>query len=224
MVLEAIERIEVHVRSRWTYHMAHAHGTHPHLDHRLFTGGLQHAEQLVRLARSVEKSEETFIKYFKTKYTEPHSPPLWQATELMTLGELSKWFQATKDNSIKSRVGHDIGLPTKETVEGVLQVLSYVRNICAHHGRLWNRHTVKRVPKIKRFEKDLVFVKDSKGRDVCDNKLYCVLVVLLQLIDRQATDSSLRERLRTLVEERSDTDLSSMGFPDDWKTRPIWIA
>ena len=137
---------------------------------------------------------------------------------------MSKWFQATKDNSIKSRVGHDIGLPTKETVEGVLQVLSYVRNICAHHGRLWIRHTVKRVPKIKRFEKDLVFVKDSKGRDVCDNKLYCVLVVLLQLIDRQATDSSLRERLRTLVEERSDTDLSSMGFPDDWKTRPIWIA
>ncbi|MGB1266223.1 MAG: Abi family protein [Nereida ignava] len=224
MVLEAIERIEVHVRSRWTYHMAHKHGAHAHLDHQLFTGGLQHAEQLVRLARSVEKSEETFIKYFKNKYTEPHSPPLWQATELMTLGELSKWFQATKNNSIKSGVGHDLGLPTKESVEGVLHVLSYVRNICAHHGRLWNRHTVKRVPKIKRFEKDLVFVKDSKGRDVCDNKLYCVLVVLLQLIDRQETDSSLRERLYNLIDERSDAELNLMGFPDDWKTRPIWIT
>ncbi|MFU1479686.1 Abi family protein [Roseovarius sp. C7] len=129
LVLEAIERVEVHVRSRWTYHMAHAHGAHAHLDHRLFSGFLNHAEQLVRLARAVEKSEETFILHHKGKYTDPYSPPLWSATELMTLGELSKWFQATKDNSIKSRVGRDLGLPTKEIVEGTLQVLALTRNI-----------------------------------------------------------------------------------------------
>lgn len=222
LVLEAIERVEVHVRSRWTYHMSHAHGTHAHLEYRQFSSGLNHAEQLVRLARSVDKSEETFIKHFKKKYTEPHSPPLWQATELMTLGELSKWFQATKDNSVKSRVGYDLGLPTIEIVESVLQVLSYVRNICAHHGRLWNRETVKRLPKIKRFAEDLVFTKDSKNKDVCDNRLYNVLAVLLHLIDRQATDSSFRERLRALIEERSEDERRSMGFPGDWQTRPIW--
>ncbi|MBR9852791.1 MAG: Abi family protein [Rhodobacteraceae bacterium] len=71
LVLEAIERVEVHVRSRWTYHMAHAHGAHAHLDHRLFSGFLNHAEQLVRLARAVDKSEETFILYHKGKYTDP---------------------------------------------------------------------------------------------------------------------------------------------------------
>lgn len=222
LVLEAIERVEVHVRSRWTYHMSLAHGTHAHLDHWQFTGGLNHAEQLVRLARSVEKSEETFIKHFKNKYSEPHSPPLWQATELMTLGELSKWFQATKDNSVKSRVGHDLGLPTIEIVESVLQVLSYVRNLCAHHSRLWNRETVKRVPKIRRFAVDLVFLKDARNNDVPDNRLYNVLVVLLHLIDRQATDSSFRGRLRALIEERSDEEKRSMGFPVDWDKRSIW--
>jgi abortive infection bacteriophage resistance protein len=221
IVLEAIERVEVHVRSRWTYHMSHAHGAHAHLDHRLFSGGLNHAEQLVRLARSVEKSEETFVVHYKAKYTEPYSPPLWSATELMTLGELSKWFQATKNNSIKSQVGHDLGLPTKEIVEGTLQVLSYVRNICAHHGRLWNRRTVKRLPKIKRFQKDLVLVSEG-DQEKNDNRLYNVLVVLLHLMDRQATDSTLRERLRTLIEERSDTDRSTMGFSVDWQKRPVW--
>jgi len=221
IVLEAIERVEVHVRSRWTYHMSHAHGAHAHLDHRLFSGGLNHAEQLVRLARSVEKSEETFVVHYKAKYTEPYSPPLWSATELMTLGELSKWFQATKNNSIKSQVGHDLGLPTKEIVEGTRQVLSYVRNICAHHGRLWNRRTVKRLPKIKRFQKDLVLVSEG-DQEKNDNRLYNVLVVLLHLMDRQATDSTLRERLRTLIEERSDTDRSTMGFPVDWQKRPVW--
>lgn len=223
IVLEAIERVEVHVRSRWTYHMSHAHGPHAHLDHRLFSGALNHAEQLVRLARAVDKSEETFVVHYKGKYTEPYSPPLWSATELMTLGELSKWFQATKDNSIKSQVGRDLGLPTKEIVEGTLQVLSYVRNICAHHGRLWNRRTVKRLPKIKRFRKDLVLINDD-GQEQNDNRLYNVLVVLLHLMDRQATDSTLRYRLRKLIEAQSDTDRSKMGFPTDWQARPVWNA
>ena len=222
LVLEAIERVEVHVRSRWTYHMAHAHGPHAHLNHALFAGGLNHAEQLVRLARSVEKSEETFIAHYKGKYTEPYSPPLWSATELMTLGELSKWFQATRDNSIKSKVGRDIALPTKEIVEGVLQVLSYIRNICAHHGRLWNRRTVKRLPKIKRFREDLVLVANVSGQDENDNRLYNALVVLLHLMDQQGTDSTLRGRLQDLLEPRSLPELGQMGFPSDWQSRPIW--
>ena len=119
----------------------------------------------------VDKSEETFILYYKGKYTDPYSPPLWSATELMTLGELSKWFQATKDNKIKSQVGRDLGLPTKEIVEGTLQVLALTRNICAHHGRLWNRRTVKRLPKIKRFKDDLVLVTEGKQEEN-DNRLY----------------------------------------------------
>ncbi|MCW2305415.1 abortive infection bacteriophage resistance protein [Rhodovulum sulfidophilum] len=223
IVLEAIERVEVHVRSRWTYHMSHSYGPHAHLDHELFSNGLSHAEQLVRLARAVDKSEETFIVHYKGKYTSPYSPPLWAATELMTLGELSKWFQATKDNSIKSKVGHDLGLPTKEIVEGTLQVLSYVRNICAHHGRLWNRRTVKRLPKIKRFKRDLVAVCDGQNWQN-DNRIYNVFVVLLHLMDQQCTDSTLRSRLRELIEERSDADRSNMGFPTDWRDRPVWTA
>lgn len=221
LVLEAIERVEVHVRSRWTYHMAHAHGAHAHLDHRLFSGFLNHAEQLVRLARAVDKSEETFILYHKGKYTDPYSPPLWSATELMTLGELSKWFQATKDNKIKSQVGRDLGLPTKEIVEGTLQVLALTRNICAHHGRLWNRRTVKRLPKIKRFKNDLVLVTEGQQEEN-DNRLYNILVVLLHMMDKQATDSTWRDRLRNLIEAQSDSDRSKMGFPTDWRTRPVW--
>ena len=222
LILEAIERIEVHVRSRWAYYMSHAHGPHAHLKHELFSGGLNHAEQLVRLARSVDKSEETFILHFKKKYTTPYSPPLWAATELMTLGELSKWFQATRDNTIKSRVGKDLGLPTKEVTEGSLQLLAYIRNICAHHCRLWNRRTVKRLPKIKRFKDDFVLVRDTGGKEGNGNRIYNVLVLLLHLMERQATDSTYKVRLRELIEARTDWERTAMGFPEDWQERPIW--
>jgi abortive infection bacteriophage resistance protein len=221
LLLEAIERIEIHVRSRWTYRMSHAHGPHAHLDHKLFAGAVNHAEQLVRLARAVEKSEETFIQHYCTKYTEPFSPPLWASTELMTMGELSKWVQATKDNSIKSAVARDIGLPTRETLEGTLQVFAYIRNICAHHGRLWNRRLVKRLPYIKRYRGDLVITGVGEQRQP-DNRIYNVITVLLQLLYLQATDSTYFARLRELIDGIEEQDRAAMGFPDDWRGRPAW--
>ena len=68
---------------------------------------------------------------------------------------------------------------------------------------------------------DLVLVTED-GQEKNDNRLYNVLVVLLHLMDRQATDSTLRERLRILIEARSDTDRFKMGFPVDWRKRPVW--
>ncbi|WP_305986453.1 Abi family protein [Roseibium sp. MMSF_3544] len=221
LLLEAIERIEIHVRSRWTYHMVHEHGSHAHLSHELFTGALKHAEQLVRLARAVEKSEETFIIHYRSKYTEPYTPPLWAATELMTLGELSKWVQATKNNSIKSAVSRDLHLPSRELLESVLQVFSYVRNICAHHGRLWNRRLVKRVPWIRRYRSDLVAVTTG-GQTQPDNRIFNVIVILVQLLHQQSTDSTFSKRLRDLLDTVGDEERSAMGFPEDWRNRPAW--
>lgn len=222
LILEAIERIEIHVRSRWTYHMAHDFGAHAHLNYKLFNGRLNHAEQLVRLARSVESSKETFVLHYKQKYDDPFSPPLWVATELMTLGELSKWFKATKANSIKSRVGAEIGLPSKEIAEGVIESLSYVRNICAHHGRLWNRKLVKRPPWIRRYKNDLQ-MESGQQPNQPENTVYNIIVVILHILGRQNTDSTFSTRLIELLEgEDNESIYESMGFPRDWRSRPLF--
>jgi len=221
LLLEAIERIEIHIRSRWTFHMVHAYGPHAHLDHKLYNGGLNHAEQLLRLARSVDRSEETFILHYKNKYTDPFSPPLWAATELMTFGELSKWFKATKDNSIKSAVARDLGLPAKEIAEGVFQALSYVRNICAHHSRLWNRKLVIKIPWVKRFKDDL---QSEVGvqRNQPEKSVYNVIVVILHILGTQNTDTTFPTRLRELLDSVDGNTQSSMGFPADWYDRPVF--
>lgn len=224
LVLEGIERVEVHIRSRWTYHMSHKHGAHAHLnlDQSLFSNNFNQLNQLSRLEKSVKNSQEIFIKHYNKKYDTPLLPPLWAITELMSLGELSKWYQATKDNKVKSAVGNDLGLQTIEVVVGVLQVLSYVRNICAHHSRLWNRKTVKRLPLIRKLEKNLVIIEDKASNKSCDNSLYNLLSVLLYLIDQQKTDSSFRLRLRKLIEKETSWHQNEMGFPQDWQAREIW--
>jgi abortive infection bacteriophage resistance protein len=220
LLMEAIERIEIHVRSRWTNRLTLKYGAHAHLNHELFSDGFLHADQLLRLMRSVKQSNETFIKHYNDKYTSPYTPPLWAATELMTMGELSKWIKATLDNNIKDGVARDLGFPTKETFDGTIQTLAYVRNICAHHSRLWNRRMVKRIPKIKRLS--ALEYEVIKRQEQPTNYLYNKLVVILYLLKQQNTDTTFPARLRELVEQRTNTQREAMGFPQNWRESELW--
>jgi abortive infection bacteriophage resistance protein len=139
----------------------------------------------------------------------------------MTLGEISMWVKATKDNNMKDAVAKDLGLPNKETLEGTLQLLSYIRNICAHHGRLWNRQTVKRAPNIARFRQDMDIEVNGQQHQP-RNSIYNALVVLAKTLRHQSPDTTFPDRVNALVATRSPAQLRAMGFPHDWQKRPIW--
>ena len=66
-----------------------------------FTNGFDHAKMYSKISRATEQSSEVFIKHYRSKYSSAYLPPLWQVTELMTLGEISFWVKATKDNNLK---------------------------------------------------------------------------------------------------------------------------
>lgn len=223
LVTEAIERVEIAIRSRWTNRMTLAHGAHAHLQREYFSSGYNHVALLSQLCARVESSSEVFVEHYRRKYGEPFLPPLWMVTELMTLGELSRWFAATKDPKVKDAVARDLGLPSRDVLDGTLQLLSYIRNICAHHGRLWNRHTVKRLPLIKRFKADLV-VEENGDQHQPSNQIYNALVVLVHLMQWQSADTTFPQRSACLVLSRTDSQQRAMGFPVDWKQRPCWKA
>ena len=54
--------------------------------------------------------------------------------------------------------------------------------------------------------------------------MYNVLTVLILLMRHQAQDTTFPERLRDLIATRANEQLSAMGFPRDWSTRPAWSA
>lgn len=225
LVMEAIERIEIALRARWTNRLALAHGSHAHLDASVFQSGYDHIALLSALANRAKDSNEVFVDHYRRKYTAPFMPPIWIVTELMTFGELSRWFAATKDPKIRSAVAKDLGLPSREVLEGTLQLLSYIRNICAHHGRLWNRHTVKRLPLIKRFSGDLVIGQvetDSGIQNQPANQIYNALVALIHMLRHQSQDTTFPQRVADLIKSRSPANQRSMGFPENWEARPCW--
>ncbi len=79
LVLDAIERIEVSVRTQFAYQLAHRHGAHPHLNAGLFKQDWDYAKNHHQLQNDVKKSKETL-------------PPIWASVEIMTLGQLSNWY------------------------------------------------------------------------------------------------------------------------------------
>lgn len=213
LVMEAIDRIEIAVRTIWTYQMVGTYGSHPHCNKSLFNNSYFYEQAISRLTEQVERSGELFIKHYKSKYESPELPPLWMATELMSFGDLSKWIDNAQNLAKTKMVAKAVGLPSEGTFRTVLQVLVNVRNHCAHHGRLWNRRLITRPPLIKSFGPDILRQEDGQP----DNRVYNVLVIITRLLEHQSPKTKFRSRLGALVAKFSEEQLTEMGFPKDWK-------
>lgn len=197
LVMEAIERIEINIRSRWVNAFTLAHSPHAYLDPTLFNDPWKHNTMVSALAARVQQSNEPFILHYTKKYQPPHMPPLWAVAETMTLGELSMWFALTSDYRVQDAVAREVGLPSREVLSGVLHAFSFVRNICAHHGRLWNRHLVKRIPLFKPLAAEMVLDPPVKGREKQSrNEIYNVLIAILHMLAEQKADSTFPKRLK----------------------------
>ena len=221
--MDAIERIEVVTRANGVNEFTLSTNAHAHLHSSHFRGQKEHTSMLAQLYSTMDRSNELFVKHYRQKYRTPDMPPLWAVCETMSLGGLSKWIAATRDNTVKKKVAVTLGLPNAAPLEGVLQTLTYVRNICAHHNRLWNRRLVKRLPIIRRFQPDLIEVTNSDGQQELENSVFNVIAVILNIQNHLSIDQNFKPNLIGLVSTISEDQRSSMGFPLDWMTRPAWL-
>lgn len=96
--------------------------------------------------------------------------------------------------------------------------LTHIRNLCAHHSRLWDRELVitPKRPKNKSANLKGEFVQGSR-------KIYNTFLVLLHLMDIIAPNHRWRQRLKTLL-ENPNVSLEAMGFLEGWEERDIWVG
>jgi len=99
LVMDAIERIEVSVRTQWAYHLGHIYGAHAFLDKSIFNNGNQYQRCIKNLKEEIDRSQETFINHYRNKYDDLELPPIWAVVEVMSLGQLSKWVSNIKKAS-----------------------------------------------------------------------------------------------------------------------------
>jgi len=213
LVLDAIERIEVALRTAITYEIGHAYGPFGHTDPANFSPNFNHAKFMAELTVEERRAKETFASHFRRKYTsEPHLP-VWMATELLSFGTISMLYGALTP-AIKRTIAAEYGVPDRHFASW-LHALSYVRNICAHHKRLWNRQMG--------IRPQLPSRSSAWPHDVPDNsRLYCTLVLLQHMLKIVSPRCHWRVRLFDLFNQHPSVDLAAMKIPFDWRTRAIW--
>jgi len=219
LIMDAIERIEVSIRTRFSYHLSHRYGSHPHLKPEFFHDEGKYQETLAKLKNEIKRSHEEFVYHLRKKYDEP-LPPIWAAVELMSFGQLSKWYGNLKSRSDKKVIADHYEL-NEGYLRSFLHHLTIIRNLCAHHSRVWNRKFtfIFRLPSKRPEILASSLNNDSRG----ERRLYNTLVMLAYLMDIVSPDHHWKRRLQDLISEHG-IDTGQMGFPADFIKRSIWAS
>ena len=217
-VMDAIERVEIAVRTALVTELAMRHGAFAHVDPKNFPSvhPARHARFLEELRSEAQRSRERFVDHFKTTYDEFPDLPIWAAVETMTFGSMFTLF-AMSEKKVQKNVARKYGI-AGPVLYSWLQTLNYVRNICAHHARLWNRELAIRptVPDVKNGP------EWHRPQSIDTNRMFVVLTILRFLLHRVAPQSAWRERLFAQFDRFPDVPLASMGMDAGWRQHTLW--
>ncbi len=217
LIFECIEKIEISFRTQLIYNLSIKHGSHWHLKIELFRDFERFINHSSTLIKEVDRSNETFIEHYNTKYSKPSSPPCWMSLEVSSMGLLSKIFQNLKKTTEKKAITTHFGLSDVSLLENWMFCFCALRNILAHHGRIWNR----RLPTIKLPERPTHLFLVNKN--IHANKLYATLACIQYVLKTTNLEISFGSQLKQLMNTCPLAQSKEMGFPTEWEKEKLWI-
>lgn len=216
IILEILESIEISLRTYMAYHLSIKYGAEAQKNEEIFenkefyTGydeiGKMHHNGLVdEIRNEIKKNrKELFVRHHMTKYNGHF--PIWVVVELFSFGMLSKMYINLKLEDKKAIATNCFNVNYK-LLESWLNNLSYIRNICAHYGRLYNKKMTITPMIHNKYKKDELVL----------NRLFISILAIKELTKNISEWDSFKKNLETLINEYIDViDLNLIGFPDNW--------
>ena len=219
LIFDEIERIEIALRTTIIYNYCLVYGNNWYEDKNLFRGKDTYFYRLQQiLLDEMSKTSEVFIKHYRKKYTKPANPPAWMTLELASFGQLSMLYKNLKSCEPRKNVAKHFGLD-EIVLESWLDSLSYVRNTCAHHMRLWNRK-LPRTPILPKNAKN-PWLKQTPPIDR-HNRIYISLSMISYLLSGISPGNSFAKKIIELLNKYPKLPRYYMGFTDDWMNEELW--
>lgn len=202
LLMEFLEGIEIEFRTNIAYKLAHTYGAIGYKESTNFVNEDYHSRFIADFQKEQDRQKELFVRHHAEKYQ--GQLPIWVAVEIMSFGMLSTLYANLKPQDQK-KIADKYGV-RREYVQSWLKVLSYVRNICAHFGRLYNKNLT---TKPRLFKEDY--------RDFSNNKVFAPIFIMRRLISSPDDWRSFLTKLDALIEQNMDViELSCIGFPVNW--------
>jgi abortive infection bacteriophage resistance protein len=235
-VLDGLERVEVAVRANLTDTMSALGGPHWYVGARYFKNAADHQRLLNeirgecegQLSRPAEASGDHLVfpsalEHYLTRYGQPELPPSWVTMEMLSIGQLSHLVSNLRERGDRTTIARSLGI-NDPLLASWLRTYSRVRNICAHHGRLWNvglgvypaLPSARNVPWLA----DRASLAEHPDRA---RRLYPVLVSIQSILCTVSPHSSWANRLVGLLEDHPQVPLRGMGMFPGWHQDPFWL-
>jgi abortive infection bacteriophage resistance protein len=229
ILFDAIERIEVALRTKMIYHLSLSHGSLWYLNPALFTNSTHningeiktiHLHTIDELRKDFKRSKEIFIQDHKNRFSNEEADA-WKILEVASMGTLSKLYKNLNHQlPEKAIIAKEMGLNLHSELSSWLESITYVRNIIAHHSRLWSRTMVK---------KSIVGIKNPIGQwftkpleDVQSKKPFLIISSMIYLCNQVTPGHHIKSKLLELFETNPTVPIYKLGFLNNWDQEPIW--
>jgi abortive infection bacteriophage resistance protein len=199
LLFDAVERIEIALRSNLVHLASVRHGAFWYMNEELFLDRFDSEKHKAFVRKRISKSRgnSVFLKHFYKKYEDEH-PPSWIFIELLSFGEVLNIFEGLLREERKI-VAIEFGIDEKLLISWMKGLVD-IRNTCAHHGRLWNHH-------IKPPHKYDSLKLTSNGR------IYDYLLIIKYFLTVISPRSEWSAKLDVLLNDHPHIPKRSMGFP-----------
>ena len=218
LLLEAFSFIEISVRTHWAYQLAYGlqHGEFAHQKETLFNQKY-HKENLQELRRTYQQADHPGSNNFQDL-------TIWDVLPSMSFGQLSKWYSNLSDSTIRQSISQIYGMDERILISA-LQHLTDIRNMCAHHERLWDRRISTGLAIPNRLGASRETANAFNRLDQDRGKIYNALVMTVHLMEVVTPYGDWTERFLTLREEGAFNSIpyEDMGFPSEWREYAIWL-
>ena len=230
-LLDAIERVEIAARVQIAITLGErdrfAH-ENPREFHTRFTtpdplrGTSDYEEWHRKFKTQVDGSKDEFILHYQAQYGSRHPLPIWIAIELWDFGLLSRAFSGMKYQD-QVDVATRFSVPNWVLLESWLRSLNYIRNVIAHHGRLWNLNLSQhpRLPRRGQISDFDALVPFATSRP----RIYVICCILCYLTSVINPQSPWVKDLKDLVQrfpKMPHAGIRDMGFPSNWESHGFW--
>lgn len=189
LIFPEIEKIEINVRCRLSNYFAEKYGVLGYFNENNFADVNYHKEFLNDINQKIHRnSKAPFVKNFKENY-EGGELPIYALVEVFSFGTLSKFYKNML-NRDKKAIAKSFGVGYTY-LESWLESISYVRNICAHYGRLYNA----------KLSKTPILYREYTQSGIGNNRIFGVLLCLKQLLKNDTHWKFFVDNIEILIEK-----------------------
>ena len=205
LIFPEIEKVEINLRCRIANYFSCAYGILGYKDSNNFKITEYHEKFLEEVDVELKRNGKApFVKNFRDNY-EGGELPFYALVELFSFGTLSKFFKNMK-NTDKKAIAQAYGVGYTY-LESWFEHLAFVRNICAHYGRLYNNN-LSITPNL---------YEQYRQNGISNLRVFATLICLKHLLPNDEHWKKFVAQIGLLLSDFPCVDIRLLGFPDnDW--------